>query len=538
MLRELRGKFETGQHPALDSVDVHTVGSLLKAYLRELPESLVPPSLYQRAMNFAMRYAEASSDEIRMSEVTGLSNLLQELPDVNYATLAYLCRFLHRLAANSEKTKMDTRNLSLVFGPNLIRHMDNNPELLMLTADLTQHLAFMLIRHCPDVLPSRPVREAINSEPAASSPVMRKNPAMQSVATADLLRLSQPVDSSDPSLLAPQPARPTALGDLMGLDLSSQQDDVFGSSQSPTSPPSPFVFVSDHFDASSLSVSERGDGSTSSEASGGVGIVDRDLSRSPSFSTKPVPPKRTKSRTLRKRRPADATPPPLSPDPSRKLDSEDILKALATASLTTVNVSQSACEDSGAAQTTCKDDPSETRMQPAGDGKETDNSVMSKTASSQDFLPADTQDLINKELNGEVAVSDHSSQIIDSICDKRTVSANSESQGGSATEMEKMSPSQTVLATQVAALKAELVSTKARSERLVSALKSQLTDMRSKYEARIATLEKQHQSQVMSLTAKLDIERNARAEAVERTVSLQTQLYKYKMQYGELRDSQ
>ena len=534
MLRELRGKFETGQHPALDSVDVHTVGSLLKAYFRELPESLVPPSLYQRAMNFAMRYAKASSDEIQILEVTGLSKLLQELSDVNYTTLAYLCQFLHRLAANSEKTKMDTRNLSLVFGPNLIRHMDNNPELLMLTADLTQHLAFMLIRHCPDVLPSRPMREAINSEPAACSPVMRKNPAMQSVATADLLRLSQPVDSNDPSLLAPQPTRPTALGDLMGLDLSSQQDDVFGSSQSPTSPPSPFVFVSDHFDASSQSASERGDGSTSSEASGGVGIVDKDLSRSPSFGTKPVPPKRTKSRTFRKRRPADATPPPLSPDPSRKLDSEDILKALATA----VNVSQSACKDSGAAQTTCKDDPSETRTQPAGGGKGTDNSVMSKTASSQYFLSADAQDLINKELNGEVAVSDPSSQIIDSICDKRTASANSESQGDSATEMEKLSPSQTGLATQVAALKAELVNTKARSERLVSALKSQLTDMRSKYEARITTLEKQHQSQVMSLTAKLDIERNARAEAVERTVSLQTQLYKYKMQYGELRDSQ
>lgn len=536
MLRELRGEFETGQRPVLDNVDVHTVGSLLKTYLRELPESLVPPNLYQRAMNFAMRYAEANSDEMRASEVTGLSKLLEELPDVNYATLAYLCRFLHRLAANSEKTKMDTHNLSLVFGPNLIRHMDNNPELLMLTADLTQHLAYMLIRHCHDVLPSRPNRESVNSEPAASIPVLRKeNPALNSVATADLLRLSQPVDCKDPSLLVP---RPTALVDLMGLDFNSQQDDVFGSSQSPASPPSPFVFVSDHFDNPSQSVSERGDGSTSSEASGGVGIVDRDLPSSPSLGHKPVPPVRTKSRRLRNRRFAEATPPLSSPDSSRQLDSEDILKALATASHTSENVSLSASKDSDVVKTVQEDSSFEIKMLPANSDKGTGESAVSKTANSQILLSADTHYLSNKDLNGEVTRSNLSSQAVHGTCDLTKSTANNESQDGSGTEMAKLSPSQTVLETQVAALKAELVITKTRSERLVSALKSQLTEVRSKYEARISTLEKQHQVQITHLTANLDTERNARAEAVERTVSLQAELYKYKMQYGELRDTQ
>lgn len=512
MLRELRNKFETGQQPPLDGVDVHTVGSLLKAYLRDLPESIVSPGLYQRAMNFAMRYADANSDEMRASEVTGLAKLLEELPDVNYTTLAFICRFLHRLAANSEITKMNTHNLSLVYGPNLIRHMDNNPELLMLTADLTQHLAYMLIEHCHDVLPPSSSREAVKS--AADGPALRgKNPGVDSVATADLLRLSQPVDHRDPSLLAP---RPTALGDLMGLDFNAQQNDVCNSGQSRCSPPSPFVFVGDHF------VSQKGDESPSSEARGSP--------CSPSLGPKPVPPMRTKSRKLRNRRSAEVTP-PLSPDPSRHLDSDDILKALATASHT----SQSTSEGSGVLETTHKDSPVKTRTRPAGDGRGTGGSTVPETANRQFVLVAETLEPGSQALNGEVSRGNLlSSGTVARTCVLETSATSSENQSGSG--IDKVGPSRTVLEAQVSALKTELVNIKSRSERLVSALKCQLTDIRSKYEARISTMEKQHQIQVISLTAKLDIERNTSAEAVERTVSLQDQLYKYKLQYGELRD--
>nr|KAG5704154.1 hypothetical protein BaRGS_009684 [Batillaria attramentaria] len=95
------------------------------------------------------------------------------------------------------------------------------------------------------------------------------------------------------------------------------------------------------------------------------------------------------------------------------------------------------------------------------------------------------------------------------------------------------------LEAQVAALKSQLMKNredKQRSDQLMAALKSQLTEMRSKYENRITTMEKQHLSQVIDLTAKLDAEKNSRAEAVERTVALQAQLYKYKLQYGDLQE--
>ncbi|KAK7112493.1 rho GTPase-activating protein 24-like [Littorina saxatilis] len=538
LLKELRAKFETGQRPSLEDVDVHTVASLLKAYLREMPESLVPPNLYQRAMNCAMRYADASSAEARAAEVALLAKLLEELPDVKYTTLAFICRFLHRLAANSDKTKMDTRNLSLVFGPNLIRHMDNNPELMMLTADLTQHLAYMIIQHCPDVLPLRSDREGVPSKSQSSnSPHLRKkNPVLNAVATADLLRLSQPVDVSDPSLLIPA-TRPNALGDLAGLDFTSQQGEVFDNSQTASPSTGSFVFVSDHFEG-------RRDGSTSSEASGGQGTLERGLTgiRGP----KPIPPKRTKSRTLRSRRSAVGPPSPKSPEPSRHLDSGDILKALSTSGHIQGNDSQSTEGDDGFPAATSRSSPGETRK-PApnegkGGGENTDpqTDIKQKTGTSKFYVSTDASASDSKGINGDVTfVSGGSkSQQTEGTSDVKAEATSSDNSSRCSRSTGKVGPSHSDLEVQVTALKTELINNKQRSDRLVNALKSQLTEIRSKYEARISSLEKQHRRQVLDLTTKLDAERNARAEAVERTVNLQAQLYKYKLQYGELRDSQ
>jgi hypothetical protein len=40
---------------------------------------------------------------------------------INYAILAYLCLFLKKLTDHVQITKMDTDNLAVVFGNNLIR---------------------------------------------------------------------------------------------------------------------------------------------------------------------------------------------------------------------------------------------------------------------------------------------------------------------------------------------------------------------------------------------------------------------------------
>jgi hypothetical protein len=46
------------------------------------------------------------------------------LSKINHAVLAYLCLFLRKLTDHVHITKMDTDNLAVVFGNNLIRPVE------------------------------------------------------------------------------------------------------------------------------------------------------------------------------------------------------------------------------------------------------------------------------------------------------------------------------------------------------------------------------------------------------------------------------
>lgn len=50
-----------------------------------------------------------------------LKNLLTQLPEENYLVLKYLCRFLVQVTDSEKDNKMNSRSLSIVFGPNLFR---------------------------------------------------------------------------------------------------------------------------------------------------------------------------------------------------------------------------------------------------------------------------------------------------------------------------------------------------------------------------------------------------------------------------------
>ena len=61
LVRDLKDRFDEGEKVLLqpDDVDVHSVASLLKQYLRELPECLIPYKCYQEFMNIAMRFQDS-----------------------------------------------------------------------------------------------------------------------------------------------------------------------------------------------------------------------------------------------------------------------------------------------------------------------------------------------------------------------------------------------------------------------------------------------------------------------------------------------
>ncbi|XP_052068710.1 rho GTPase-activating protein 24-like isoform X2 [Mytilus californianus] len=155
LIKELKDRFDCAERIVFDisEHDVHSVASLLKMYFRELPESIIPSSYYQRLMNVAMNFQDAKETEKKTEAVANAANALSSLPDDNYLIVKYLCKFLCEVGEKSHINKMTTLNLATVFGPNIIRNVieADSPELMMATADLTQQLCFMLINNCEDI---------------------------------------------------------------------------------------------------------------------------------------------------------------------------------------------------------------------------------------------------------------------------------------------------------------------------------------------------------------------------------------------------
>ncbi|WVO14798.1 hypothetical protein L204_102436 [Cryptococcus depauperatus] len=92
--------------------DPHAIAGLLKAFLRELPTSLLTRELHTRFLA-VMDLVESSA---RIAE---LSKLVSELPPPNYALLRSLSAHLILVVQNSHINKMTLRNIGIVFSPTL-----------------------------------------------------------------------------------------------------------------------------------------------------------------------------------------------------------------------------------------------------------------------------------------------------------------------------------------------------------------------------------------------------------------------------------
>ncbi|KAJ8266000.1 hypothetical protein GJAV_G00124080 [Gymnothorax javanicus] len=144
LVKELQEAFDAGEKPSFDgSTDVHTVASLLKLYLRELPEPVVPFSRYQ---DFLLCGEHILSD--RKQGLLELKRLLHDLPLANFNLLHYICRFLNEVQTFSSSNKMSTQNLATVFGPNILRPKAEDPESIIGGTAVVQQLMSELIREC------------------------------------------------------------------------------------------------------------------------------------------------------------------------------------------------------------------------------------------------------------------------------------------------------------------------------------------------------------------------------------------------------
>ncbi|XP_007488658.1 GEM-interacting protein isoform X5 [Monodelphis domestica] len=194
----------------------HDVTGVLKHFLKELTDPIIPSQLYCAFISLAKNLQpEVSSDASGNTEpelnlnpspsahpeaeaVSALKNLLRQLPGSNYNTLRHLVAHLFRVASRFEENKMSANNLGIVFGPTLLRPpkgqggVSTSPVACLLDSGYQAQMVEFLIIHYEHVfgmeeLPSVP---AETSDPGTPGPASQTSACGEGSETAGLQALS------------------------------------------------------------------------------------------------------------------------------------------------------------------------------------------------------------------------------------------------------------------------------------------------------------------------------------------------------------
>ncbi|KAF9887733.1 hypothetical protein FE257_009686 [Aspergillus nanangensis] len=126
---------------------VHDAANVLRRYLNQLPEPIVPLEFYERFREPLRTYQK----EVQLNEpstetgafdhakaVASYQQLIRELPPLNKQLLLYILDLLAVFASKSDQNRMPSANLSAIFQPGLLSHPqhDMSPDEYKLSQDV------------------------------------------------------------------------------------------------------------------------------------------------------------------------------------------------------------------------------------------------------------------------------------------------------------------------------------------------------------------------------------------------------------------
>jgi len=141
-ITELRYQIEKKNFDINICSDPHVPASLLKLWLRELAEPLIPTDAYESCISIGRRECNAN---------IGIEawELMNSLPEINRLVIDYMTNFLKVIAKpeNQKYTKMTLANLAMVFAPNFLRCPSDNPQIIFENTKYEQAFLRILISH-------------------------------------------------------------------------------------------------------------------------------------------------------------------------------------------------------------------------------------------------------------------------------------------------------------------------------------------------------------------------------------------------------
>ncbi|KAF3405474.1 Rho-GTPase-activating protein 5 [Talaromyces pinophilus] len=133
---------------------VHDAANILRRYLNQLPEPIVPLDFYEafrEPIRNHQRQAVGSTEAVDIGDfdyekaVATYQQLIRELPPLNKQLLLYILDLLAVFASKSDKNRMNSNNLSAIFQPGLLSHPSH--DMAPMEYRLSQDVLIFLIEN-------------------------------------------------------------------------------------------------------------------------------------------------------------------------------------------------------------------------------------------------------------------------------------------------------------------------------------------------------------------------------------------------------
>ncbi|XRM49243.1 GTPase activating protein (GAP) for Rho1p [Aspergillus tubingensis] len=239
---------------------VHDAANVLRRYLNQLPEPIVPLDFYERFREPLRTYQRQVQEQIQNNAppaeteafdhakaVAAYQQLIRELPPLNKQLLLYILDLLAVFASKSDQNRMTSANLSAIFQPGLLSHPqhDMSPDEYKLSQDVLiflienqDHFLFGMNGTAADEQTVKEVEGGLARRPTTHSNVRRSvssaSGGAESFRKYGSLRRNVSVSSKNSrNSNAASPATPTSLGGV-GVHRSN----TLPSKMTPVIPPS------------------------------------------------------------------------------------------------------------------------------------------------------------------------------------------------------------------------------------------------------------------------------------------------------------
>eukprot|EP00466_Bigelowiella_natans_P013962 jgi/Bigna1/139490/aug1.50_g14198 len=119
----------------------HVAAGLLKLWIRNLPEPLIPSHLYEEAVKIGKKQSEIQAADIR--------KFTSKIPVLNRRVIDYIATLAKEIEKLKDVNRMDMTNIAIVFAPGMLQDPGDDPAVMLANSKYEIKFTVALFTHFP-----------------------------------------------------------------------------------------------------------------------------------------------------------------------------------------------------------------------------------------------------------------------------------------------------------------------------------------------------------------------------------------------------